>query len=114
MPIIQASSNKGTMKPIKRGSVMNLRRLKRNSFCFIVLLIFLSGCKDAWVTPSDTSAANLDVKINVLDYSAEDRKNIVIMQFLYEGKYVRFAGNESVSCNGVELTLNELVFGYAA
>jgi hypothetical protein len=36
------------------------------------------------------------------------------MQFTYNGKAVKFAGNETVTCNGISLVLNELLFAYAA
>ena len=81
---------------------------------FLFLLVLFSGCTNAWVTPADTSPSNLDLKLVVLDHPASsDGKNIVVAQFQNGGKAVRFAGTESVTCNGVPLPLNEALFGYA-
>jgi hypothetical protein len=79
-----------------------------------VLVINFGNCQNQWVTPADTSAANLDVKVSVIDLpGASDNTNIVVMQFRSGGKSVKFAGGETVTCNGINLTLNELLFGYA-
>src|SRR6266513_4618703 len=73
-----------------------------------------SSCNDPWVTPADTSAGALDVKASVIDIpNSSDGKNIVVMQFFSGGKTVKFAAGETVSCNGVPLHLNGLLFGYA-
>ncbi len=54
------------------------------------------------------------MKVSVIDNpDSSDGKNIVVMQFLFGGKPVRFAGSETATCNGVQLVLNALVFGYA-
>lgn len=82
----------------------------------LTLLLFLvyAGCTDPTVTPADTSAGALDVKAVVLDVpNSSDGKNIVVMQFSSGGSPVRFAGSETVSCNGVALPRNDLLFGYA-
>jgi hypothetical protein len=82
----------------------------------LALLLFsiYSSCNDPWVTPADTSAGVLDVKASVIDLpNPSDGKNIVVMQFFSGGKPVKFAAGETVSCNGVSLPLNGLLFGYA-
>jgi len=77
-------------------------------------LSLYGSCNNPWVTPADTSAGALDVKASVIDLpGSSDGKNVVVMQFFSGGKPVKFAGGETVTCNGVTLTLNELLFGYA-
>src|SRR6266566_4314174 len=72
------------------------------------------NCNNQWVTPPDTSAANLDAKAIVLDFpTSSDGKNVVVLQFRSNGKAVKSAGGETATCNGVNLPLNELMFGYA-
>jgi hypothetical protein len=80
-----------------------------------LLFSFLSNCNsNPWITPADTSAGALDAKVVVLDFpTSSDGKNIVVMQFSAGGKPVKFAAGETVTCNGVPLPLNELMFGYA-
>jgi hypothetical protein len=58
----------------------------------------------------DKAASELDVKITVIDSdnSTSDGKLPVIMQFFLDGKYVKLAGNATVTCNGVALTDNGL------
>lgn len=80
----------------------------------LLLLSSANHCGDPYVTPTDTSAGNLDVKAVVVDSPhSTDGKNIVVMQFSFGGKPVRFADGETITCNGVTLSLNSLVFGYA-
>lgn len=71
----------------------------------VVLGVFLllSACN-----PPDTvdkPAAELDVKIHVLDTdeNPSDGKVPVVMQFFFGGKYVKLTGNAAISCNGVPL-----------
>ena len=91
-----------------------MRRTLERLSVLILLALVLPGCPNSYVTPADTSAANLDVKLVVIDTpTSSDGKNVVVMQFLFGGKPVQFAGTETASCNGVGLTLNGLVFGYA-
>lgn len=87
-----------------------------SKFCiFLAGLCFaLAACSSPWVTPADTSAANLDAVVSVVDMPASSGgTNLVMWQFTYQGKPVRFASGETVTCNGVPLVLNELVSAYA-
>jgi len=54
----------------------------------------------------DEPASALAVKFTVIDTEAtpSDGKVPVVMQFFFGGKYVKLAGNASVTCNGVTLT----------
>ncbi len=80
----------------------------------LLLVLNFGNCDSQWVTPADTSANTLDVKAIVLDHpTSSDGKNIVVLQFKSGGKAVKFGGGETVTCNGVNLPLNELMFGYA-
>jgi hypothetical protein len=81
-------------------------------FSLMLLLVLISGCNPP-VTPSDTSPANLDVSISVLDVdpNPSDHKVPVVVQFLFQGSLVQFNAGETVTCNGVSLTFNGL--GYA-
>lgn len=66
-----------------------------------------------WTTPADTSAGQLDVKVVIVDNARpSDGKNVVTVQFLFDGKPVKFAGGETVTANGVALTENALLFAY--
>lgn len=66
------------------------------------------------VTPANTSPGALDVKIDFVDEpTTSDGKNLVAIQFLSGGSVVQFGNGETVSCNGVMLTYNGLVFAYA-
>lgn len=82
----------------------------------IVLGAWFGGCSGCQ-SPStvDAPASNLDVKFNVLDISEtpSDGKVIVVVQYSQGGTAVKVASNATTSCNGVTLTYNDLLFGYA-
>lgn len=61
----------------------------------------------------DLPAADLDVKITVVDTDANpaDGKAPIVVQFFNGGTFVQLSNNVAVSCNGVALTWNGL--GYA-
>ncbi len=70
---------------------------------FSLIFLFFSACN-----PPDTvdkPAAELDVKIHVLDTeeNPSDGKLPVVMQFFFGGKYVKLTGNAAISCNGTPL-----------
>jgi hypothetical protein len=62
----------------------------------------------------DKPASDLDVKAHVIDIeeNPSDGKVAVVMQFFFDGKYVKLAGNAVMTCNGETLTDDGL--GYAA
>ncbi len=67
------------------------------------IFLLFSACN-----PPDTvdkPAAELDVKIHVLDTeeNPSDGKLPVVMQFFFGGKYVKLTGNATISCNGMPL-----------
>ncbi len=82
----------------------------------IVLSSWFGGCSGCQ-SPSavDAPASNLDVKFNVLDISEipSDGKVIVVVQYSQGGNAVKVASNATTSCNGITLTYNDLLFGYA-
>ncbi len=73
------------------------------AFLFFGMVIFIACQPPATV---DEPASALAVKLTVIDTDAtpSDGKVPVVMQFFFDGKYVKLAGNASVSCNGVTLT----------
>lgn len=79
----------------------------------LVLFAGCSGCQSPAVV--DEPASNLDVKFSVLDIaeSPSDGKVICVMQLLKNGSVVQVSSNATGSCNGVPLSYNALVFGYA-
>lgn len=77
-----------------------------------VLAPALAAC-DTTVTPADTSAGKLDVRISVIGSGASGSTLPVVMQFLSNGSAVQFTAGETVSCNGVTLDFNGLVVAYA-
>jgi hypothetical protein len=74
-------------------------------------LSFLVACQPPATV--DKPASELAVKLTVIDTEAtpSDGKVPVIMQFFFDGKYVKLASNATVTCNGVTLTDHGL--GYA-
>lgn len=75
------------------------------------IFFLLAACKPADTV--DKPASDLDVKAHVVDTeeNPSDGKVAVVMQFFFDGKYVKLAGNAAMACNGVTLTDNGL--GYA-
>jgi hypothetical protein len=82
-------------------------------FLLGVLLVGLTGCQPPAVV--DEPASNLDVILGVLDIdeTPSDGKVIVVMQLLQNGRVVQISSNANTSCNGVALSYNGLLFGYA-
>jgi len=85
-------------------------------FLSIFISACLTGCSGCQSPPIvDASASSLDVKVSVLDLAEvpQDGKVIVVMQFFQGGNTVELASNIAVSCNGVPLAWNGLLFGHA-
>jgi len=76
------------------------------------VLAGIGGCEPQPVV--NEPASNLDVIFSVIDIdeTPSDGKVIVVMQLMQNGKVVQVT-NAATSCNGVPLTYNGLVFGYA-
>src|SRR5439155_16963471 len=116
---VASISQPGALPPsVYRNSCEPLHWRCRMRFLLLTSMLLaclgFGNCNNQWVTPPDTSAANLDAKAIVLDFpTSSDGKNVVVLQFRSNGKAVKFAGGETVTCNGVNLPLNELMFGYA-
>jgi len=74
-------------------------------------LAFLIACQPPATV--DKPASELAVKLTVIDTdeTPSDGKVPVVMQFFFDGKYVKLASNATVTCNGVTLTDHGL--GYA-
>jgi hypothetical protein len=77
------------------------------------LLLLAVSCAPTPSTPVDTSAANLDVNINIPEGLAAGYNTLpVIVQFLSSGHIVQFGTGEIITCNGIALSFNALVNGY--
>jgi hypothetical protein len=92
-----------------------IQQFQRGLIFFIGIVgafLVLNACKPADTV--DKPASELDVKAHVVDTeeNPSDGKVAVVMQFFFDGKYVKLAGNAAMTCNGVTLTDNGL--GYAA
>lgn len=90
---------------------MHLLFTKAYFFAGIGLAALMLSCNPPATV--DQAAANLDVKLTVIDTgpSSSDGKVAVVAQFFLNGPMVQFGSNVTVTCNGVPLTYNGL--GYA-
>src|SRR5258705_12031680 len=82
--------------------------------CLLILLGFSVSSVTCKPTATlDLAAADLDVKITVIDTdnNPSDHKVPVVVQFFSNGSFVKLAGNATITCNGVNLPNNGL--GYA-
>jgi hypothetical protein len=79
------------------------RQWGESAFLLITIILF-SACQPPATV--DEPASALAVKVSVIDTEAtpSDGKVPVVIQFFSAGKYVKLAGNASVTCNGVTLT----------
>lgn len=87
-------------------------RLWRLSGWLILVLWLLAACNNP-PPVVDLPAADLDVKVTIIDTDAtpSDNKAPIVVQFFNGGNFVQLGNNAAVSCNGVALTWNGL--GYA-
>lgn len=87
-----------------------------NAFLLIVSTVLMTGCNGCQAPAVvDEPASNLVARFNVLDITEtpSDGKVIVVLQYSLGGNTVEVASNTSTTCNGVTLTYNDLVLGYA-
>lgn len=67
-------------------------------------LVLFTACEQPATV--DKPASELAVKLTVIDTEANpsDNKVPVVMQFFFDGKYVKLTNSATVTCNGVTLT----------
>ncbi|NIV12467.1 MAG: hypothetical protein GWN62_14680 [Aliifodinibius sp.] len=96
---------------LNRSFVLSLRQVFFSVICLSASLL-LVACNGPETV--DKPASELDVKIHVIDTdeNPSDGKIPVVMQYFFDGKYVKLLNNVAVTCNGVTLTDEGL--GYAA
>jgi hypothetical protein len=92
-----------TNSPFLRGALLPL--------LLVGGIVFLNACKEPATV--DKPASELSVKLTVIDTdeSPSDGKVPVVMQFFFQGEYVKLSSNAAITCNGVTLTDHGL--GYA-
>lgn len=89
------------------------RSLVFNPGSLLLSGLFLGACMPPPTT--DLPASDLNVKITVIDTAENpsDGKVPIVVQFVSNGRVVALASNATVTCNGVAMSWNGLVVGYA-
>src|SRR5262245_28024017 len=76
-------------------------------------LLLLVGCGPGPTTLANTSAGNLDVSITIYDDLANaSQQAAVVVAFRKNGALVQFTNGETISCDGVVLSMFSALLGY--
>src|SRR5262245_943260 len=79
----------------------------------VSVTLLLAGCGSGVTTPADTSAGTLDVTITIQDDLANPSGlTPLVVAFRKNGTLVQFANSETITCDGVALTMFSDLLGY--
>jgi hypothetical protein len=80
---------------------------------WVGLVVLMAGCEPAPIV--DVAAADLDVRVSLLDLEEvpTDGNVLATMQFFQGGDDVELSSGTSLTCNGVALPYNGLIFAHA-
>lgn len=80
---------------------------------WVGLVVWVAGCEPAPIV--DVAAADLDVRVSLLDLeeAPSDGTVLATMQFFQGADDVELSSGTSITCNGVPLPYNGLIFAHA-